>query len=116
MRWRYKLPLRLRSLFHRNKAELDLREELQFHLQNQIDEYGRKAQLLPLTVNGELRTANKYLPRVEVNVLNPQVPMPVEDLEAALLLFLEQLLSSYQASAASEAGTGIDTRKLLSRT
>jgi len=39
MRWRYKLPLHLRSLFHRNKAELDLREELQFHLQNQIDEY-----------------------------------------------------------------------------
>ncbi len=39
MRWRYKLPLRLRSLFHRNEAELDLSEELQFHLQNQIDEY-----------------------------------------------------------------------------
>ena len=39
MRWRYKLPLRLRSLFHREKAEVDLREELQFHLQNQIDEY-----------------------------------------------------------------------------
>jgi macrolide transport system ATP-binding/permease protein len=39
MRWRYKLPLRLRSLFHKEKAELDLSEELQFHLQNQIDEY-----------------------------------------------------------------------------
>ena len=39
MRWYYKLPLRLRSLFLKNKAELDLREELQFHLQNQIDEY-----------------------------------------------------------------------------
>jgi macrolide transport system ATP-binding/permease protein len=39
MRWRYKLPLRLRSLLHREKAEVDLREELQFHLQNQIDEY-----------------------------------------------------------------------------
>jgi len=39
MRWHYKLPLRLRSLFHREKAELDLKEELQFHLQNQIDEY-----------------------------------------------------------------------------
>jgi predicted permease len=39
MRWLYKLPLRLRTLFHRNKAELDLNEELQFHLQNQIDEY-----------------------------------------------------------------------------
>ena len=39
MRWRYKLRLRLRSLFRRNKAELDLSEELQFHLQNQIDEH-----------------------------------------------------------------------------
>jgi macrolide transport system ATP-binding/permease protein len=39
MRWRYKLRLRLRSLFRRNKAELDLSDELQFHLQNQIEEY-----------------------------------------------------------------------------
>src|ERR1700740_1368074 len=39
MRWRYKLPLRLRSLFHKEQAEQDLSEELQFHLQNQIDEY-----------------------------------------------------------------------------
>jgi macrolide transport system ATP-binding/permease protein len=39
MRWYYKLPLRLRSIFHKNRAELDLNEELQFHLQNQIDEY-----------------------------------------------------------------------------
>src|SRR5579864_4989621 len=39
MRSRYKLPLRWRSLFHKENAELDLREELQFHLQNQIDEY-----------------------------------------------------------------------------
>src|SRR5579864_2717070 len=39
MRWYYKLPLRLRSFFHRNKSELELSEELQFHLQNQIDEF-----------------------------------------------------------------------------
>jgi macrolide transport system ATP-binding/permease protein len=39
MRWHYKLPLRLRSIFHKDQAELDLSEELQFHLQNQIDEY-----------------------------------------------------------------------------
>src|SRR6516225_1980266 len=39
MRWYYKLPLRLRSLFRKNETELDLSEELQFHLQNQIDEY-----------------------------------------------------------------------------
>src|SRR5215469_8415665 len=39
MRWRYKLPLRLRSLFRKSKAEADLSDELQFHLQNQIDEF-----------------------------------------------------------------------------
>jgi len=39
MRWYYKLSLRLRSIFHKNQAELDLSEELQFHLQNQIDQY-----------------------------------------------------------------------------
>src|SRR5271155_3898387 len=39
MRWYYKLPLRLRSVFHKDRAELELSEELQFHLQNQIDEY-----------------------------------------------------------------------------
>ena len=39
MRWYYKAPLRLRSLFRSRKADLDLSEELQFHLQNQIDEY-----------------------------------------------------------------------------
>lgn len=37
MRWYYKFPLRLRSLFRKDKADLDLSDELQFHLQNQID-------------------------------------------------------------------------------
>ena len=39
MRWHHKFSLRLRSLFRKNKAELDLSEELRFHLQNQIDEF-----------------------------------------------------------------------------
>jgi macrolide transport system ATP-binding/permease protein len=39
MRWYYKLPLRVRSLFHKGESEADLRDELQFHLQNQIDEF-----------------------------------------------------------------------------
>jgi hypothetical protein len=39
MRWCHKVPLRLRSLFRKNKADLDLSEELQFHAQNQMDEY-----------------------------------------------------------------------------
>jgi predicted permease len=39
MRWYYKLPLRSRSVFRKDRAELDLSDELQFHLQNQIDEF-----------------------------------------------------------------------------
>src|SRR5215472_2219560 len=39
MRWYYQLPLRLRSLFRKNQVELDLGEELKFHLQSQIDEF-----------------------------------------------------------------------------
>ena len=39
MRWYHKLPLRLRSLFRRNKADEELNDELQFHLQYQIDDY-----------------------------------------------------------------------------
>jgi len=39
MRWYYKLPLRLRSLFRKEEAERELNDEFQFHLQHQIDEY-----------------------------------------------------------------------------
>src|SRR3974377_2392726 len=39
MRWYYKVPPRLGSLLRRDKGDLDLSDKLQFHLQNQIDEY-----------------------------------------------------------------------------
>src|SRR6202049_6871 len=42
MRWHYKLPLRLRSLFRNQQAEQDLNDEFQFHLQKQIEEYVRQ--------------------------------------------------------------------------
>src|SRR6202166_2471754 len=42
MRWHYKLPLRLRSLFHNSQAEQDLHDEFQFHLQQQIEEFVRQ--------------------------------------------------------------------------
>jgi predicted permease len=38
MRWLDKIPLRLRSIFHPGKADHDLSAELQFHLQNLIDQ------------------------------------------------------------------------------
>ena len=37
--WFYTLPLRLRSLFRRNRVEQDLSEELQFHLEQKTQEY-----------------------------------------------------------------------------
>ena len=38
MRWLYKLPLRFRSLFRREDADRELSEELEFHLQHQIEQ------------------------------------------------------------------------------
>jgi putative ABC transport system permease protein len=37
--WLHTLPLRLRSLFHRNQVEQDLSEELQYHLEQKTKEY-----------------------------------------------------------------------------
>jgi putative ABC transport system permease protein len=38
MRWRYKLPLRLRSLFKRGRVEQELSDELRFHLEKLTEE------------------------------------------------------------------------------
>src|SRR5690242_7753256 len=38
MRWIYKLPLRLRSLFRKKHAERELSDELRFHLEKLIEE------------------------------------------------------------------------------
>ena len=37
--WFYTLPLRLRSLFRRDRVEQDLSEELQFHLEQKTQEF-----------------------------------------------------------------------------
>jgi putative ABC transport system permease protein len=37
--WFYTLPLRLRSLFRRRRADQDLNDELQYHLEQKIEEY-----------------------------------------------------------------------------
>jgi macrolide transport system ATP-binding/permease protein len=38
MRWVHNLRLRLRSLFRRSRVEQELNAELQFHLEQQIEE------------------------------------------------------------------------------
>jgi putative ABC transport system permease protein len=38
MRWIYKLPLRLRSLFRKSRVEQELDEEMRFHLEKMIEE------------------------------------------------------------------------------
>src|SRR6266568_7963534 len=37
--WLYTVPLRLRSLFRRDRGEQELDEELRFHLEQQIEEH-----------------------------------------------------------------------------
>jgi hypothetical protein len=37
--WLYAVPLRLRSLFRRQRVEQDLDDELQYHLERKIEEY-----------------------------------------------------------------------------
>jgi predicted permease len=39
MRWRYKLPLRARSLLRGARLDRELQEEIQFHLERQIEEH-----------------------------------------------------------------------------
>ena len=60
MRWIYKLPLRLRSLFRRNRVEQELSDELRFHLEKLIEE--KVAKGMPLeevaaTVNSRFELA-----------------------------------------------------------
>ena len=38
MRWFYNLPLRLRSLFRRNRVEQELNDEFRFHLERLVEE------------------------------------------------------------------------------
>src|SRR5215469_15954374 len=38
-RWLYTVPLRLRSLFRRERVEQELEEELQYHLERKMEEY-----------------------------------------------------------------------------
>jgi putative ABC transport system permease protein len=42
MHWKYKFPLRLRSLFKRGRVEQELSDELRFHLEKLIEEKGVK--------------------------------------------------------------------------
>src|SRR5215467_10191134 len=37
--WLYTIPLRLRSLFRRNRVEQELNEELRYHLERKTDEF-----------------------------------------------------------------------------
>jgi putative ABC transport system permease protein len=45
MRWLYKFPLRIRSLFRKTRVETELSEELRFHLENLVEE--KVAQEIP---------------------------------------------------------------------
>ena len=38
-RWLYTIPLRMRSIFRRNRVEQELDEELRFHLERRIEQH-----------------------------------------------------------------------------
>ena len=52
-RWRYVVPLRLRSLFRSNRVDRELDEELQYHIERQIElNVERGMELVKNAVNG----------------------------------------------------------------
>src|SRR5215468_6639775 len=53
--WFYTLPLRLRSLFRRAQVERELDEELQYHLERQIEELIAKGMMAEEARNAALR-------------------------------------------------------------
>src|SRR5215470_5124981 len=53
--WFYTLPLRLRSLFRRRQVERELDEELQFHLERQMEEHISKGMTTEEARNAALR-------------------------------------------------------------
>src|SRR5581483_1839815 len=61
MRWYYKFPLRLSSLFRRERAEQELDEEIQFHLQSLVEQYLAQG----MTPHAARRTALHELGHVE---------------------------------------------------
>src|SRR5262245_38507910 len=59
--WFYTMPLRLRSLFRRAKVEQELDEELQYHLERQIEEHIAKG----MTEEGARQAALRAMGGVE---------------------------------------------------
>ena len=64
--WIYTLPLRLRSLFRRNKVEQDLNEELQYHLEQKTQEYRASG----LTIEEARRKARREFGGLELSKEN----------------------------------------------
>ena len=64
--WFYTLPLRLRSLFRRERAEQELSEELQFHLEQKTQEYVTSG----LTLDEARRKAQREFGGIELSKEN----------------------------------------------
>jgi predicted permease len=61
-RWRWVIPLRLRSVFRRNDVEQDLDDELQYHLEQQTAENIRQG----MSPNDARRSARRALGNIEL--------------------------------------------------
>jgi predicted permease len=56
MRWFYKMPLRVRSLFRKGRVDQELSDEIRFHLEKQIEEYLAEGMSCEEAVYAGLRT------------------------------------------------------------
>ncbi|HEV2987981.1 MAG TPA: ABC transporter permease, partial [Candidatus Angelobacter sp.] len=91
MRWFYMLPLRLRSVFRRQRADQELSDELQFHLQSQIDEYAATGLNSEEARYAALRSMGG-LAQVKEECRNMRQVSPIENLMQDLRYGLRTLL------------------------
>jgi predicted permease len=84
MRWMYKFPLRLRSLFHKSRADHELSDELGFHLEKLTDRYA---------ANGLTRDEARYAALRELGSLE-QIKEECRDMRR--VNFFENLLQDFR--------------------
>jgi predicted permease len=63
--WLYTLPLRLRSLFRRDRVEQDLDDELNYHMERQIEQYVAQGQSPEQAGRAALRAMDGFTQRKE---------------------------------------------------
>ncbi len=112
MRWLYKLPLRLRSLFRRSQVEQELSQELRFHLDGLIEQHvatgmtaeeARRAALLELGGVEQIKEECRDTRRV------PYLDHLVQDVHYGVRLLVKNLGSTSVVVLTLALGIGANT-------